>query len=85
MNKKYVFQNVDNGRILSCVLDGDKKTEDQLEQILMIRKGGGLAVVMREDGAELMDYFHASSAAFFKLLSSEDTELPVSLKWTEEN
>lgn len=84
MNKKYVFRNVDSGATLSCILDGDKKIEDQLEQICGIGKGGGLSVVMREDGAEIMDYFHASSMAFFKLLSSEDTDLPVSLKWTAE-
>ena len=84
MNKKYVLRNVDSGATFSCVIDENRKIEDQLEEYVGVRKGGGLAIRMREDGVELMDYFHNSSAAMFKILSVEDTDLAAPMKWIEE-
>lgn len=57
--------------------------DDQLSELFGIGQGGGLSVSLTERGVEINDYFHAENAATFKVLSLEDTELGVSLKWTE--
>ena len=82
MNIKYIVKN-DGGRILSCIIDSVKEPELQFEEVLGLSHGHGIGVYVREDEIEVMDYFHASSMAGFKILSREETEEPLSLKWTE--
>jgi hypothetical protein len=48
-----------------------------------ISRGYGIGVNVREDEIEVTDYYHASSMASFKILCREETQEPLSLKWTE--
>ncbi len=83
MNVKYTVQNTDNKRILSCILDSEKDIETQLEEVFHIARGHGVGVFVRESEIEITDYYHASAMASFDILSREETNEPVDLKWTE--
>ena len=83
MNIKLTVQNQDNKRKISCVLDGEKDIEHQLEQVFQISPGHGIGVFVRENEIEITDYYHASSMAGFDILSKEETTQPVELKWTD--
>ena len=86
MRIKYTVRN-DWGKILTCVVDGEKDLIDQLEEVLRIRHGNGIGVDVREAEIEVTDYYYGSSMASFAILSREETQEPVSLRWTylEEN
>ena len=86
MNIRYTVKN-DWGNILCCVVDGEKDLTSQLEEVLCIRHGNGIGVVVREAEIEVTDYYYGSSMASFAILSREETQEPVSLRWTylEEN
>jgi hypothetical protein len=84
MNVKYTVKNVDNGRVLSCVLDPNENIEKQLTQVLKITPGYGIGVYVRDSLIEVTDYYHASSMAEFEILSKEPTDAPVRTEWTAE-
>lgn len=81
MNIKYTVRN-DWGKILTCVVDGEKDLQPQFEEILHIQRGNGIGVMLHENEVEVTDYYHGSSMAGFAVLSREETEEPVSLCWT---
>ena len=82
MNIKFTVKS-DGGRILTCVLDAEKELDLQLEEVMGLSHGHGIGVTVREDEIEVVDYYHASSMAGFRVLCREETEDPLSLKWTE--
>ena len=84
MNIKYTVKNVDNGCVLSCVLDPNENIEDQLTQVFKITPGHGIGVYVRDSEIEVTDYYHASSMAEFEILSKTETPDPVSKQWTAE-
>ena len=84
MNVKYTVKNVDNGRVLSCVLDPNENIEDQLTRVFKITPGHGIGVFVRDSEIEVTDYYHASSMAAFEILSKEPTDAPLRIEWTEE-
>ena len=86
MNIRYTVKN-DWGKILCCVVDGEKDLTSQLEEVLYIRHGNGIGVIVHEAEIEVTDYYHGSAMASFAILSREETQEPVSLRWTylEEN
>ena len=81
MNKKLTVR-TEHGRLCYCVMSPCRSYDDQLSELFGIGQGGGLSARLTERGVELNDYFHAENVALFKVLSLEDTELDVSLKWT---
>ena len=82
MNVKYTVKS-ENGATLSCVIDAEGKADLQFETLMGISHGHGIGVYVREDEIEVTDYYHASVMAIFKILSREETDEPLSLKWTE--
>ena len=78
-----ISKNTDNKRILSCILDSEKDIETQFEEVFHIAHGHGIGVFVREGEIEITDYYHASAMASFNILSREETNEPVDLKWTE--
>ena len=84
MNVKYTVKNVDNGRVLSCVLDPNENIEDQLTQVFKITPGHGIGVFVRDSEIEVTDYYHASCMATFEILSKEETDAPLRTEWTAE-
>lgn len=81
MNRKYTVYS-EHKTTLSCVVDASRDIKPQLEEVLMIKRGSGIGLRLSEREIELIDYFGNSSMASFKILSAEDTDEPVSLKWT---
>ena len=81
MHIRYTVRN-DRGEILICVVDGEKDLVTQFEEILYIRPGNGISVTVRDEEVEVVDYYHGSSMAGFAVLSREETDDPVSLRWT---
>lgn len=82
MNIKYTVKS-DSGWILTCVVDGGKDLKPQFEEILYIRPGNGIGLTFLAEEIEVTDYYHGSAVALFKILSREETEESVSLRWTE--
>ena len=80
LNKKITVRS-ELGDIRYCILDPDVSYNEQLDKVAGF-SGHGLCVRFYEDRLEFVDYFHDSAMACFPILSIEDTELPVSLKWT---
>ena len=83
MNVKYTVKNIDNGKVVSCVLDPEKNVEEQLMDVFGIAPGHGVAAYVRGSDIELTDYYHASCMAIFRILSVEQTNEAVSLRWTD--
>ena len=81
MNTKLTVK-AENGKVLYCILNKDEDIISQLETVLYVH-GGGLSVRIVEDEIRVMDYYHDEVVGFFTVLSREDTEEKVSLKWTE--
>ena len=81
MNTKLTVK-AQNGKTLRCVLSNDANLENQLEKMLHA-DGGGLCVRIEYGEIRVVDYFHNETVGAFKILSKEDTEETVSLKWTE--
>ena len=77
MNIKLTVQNQDTKRKISCVLDGEKDMEHQLEQVFQISPGHGIGIFVRENEIEITDYYHASSMAGFDILSKSSTYNPI--------
>ena len=75
---------IDNGKVVSCVLDPEKNVEEQLMDVFGIAPGHGIAAYVRGSDIELTDYYHASSMAAFEILSKEPTDAPVRTEWTAE-
>ncbi len=84
MNKKYTVKN-DSGDILTCVIDGAVDAEQQLCEVCGIRKGHGFTVEIRGKEIRVVDYFAASTAGRFTIMSVTDSGLPVDLNWTKIN
>lgn len=84
MNKKYTVKN-DRGDIFTCIIDTDKDVDEQFCEVLAIRKGHGFTVEVRDKEIRIVDYFAASTAGRFEILSQTESELPVDLKWTKIN
>ena len=80
MNKKYIVK-APNEKTVFCVLSPDQPAKEQLAAVLQVH-GGGLSVELTDKEILVMDYFHGSPMAIFTILSLEDTDLPVSLRWT---
>lgn len=83
MNKKYTVK-TPIGPIYSCVLSPDRTVREQIMELFNISGGGGVSVDVNDHEFVIVDYFHGEPIAEFPILSVEDTDLPVSLKWTDE-
>ena len=81
MNTKLTVR-AENDRVLYCVLNKDEDKEKQLGEMLNAN-GGGIGVCLEEKEVRVVDYFHAETIFSYSIISLEDTEDPVSLKWTE--
>ena len=82
MNTKLTVK-AENERILYCILNKDEDMESQLGEMLLNANGRGIGVYLEEKSIRVVDYFHAETIFSFAIISFEDTEEPVSLKWTE--
>ena len=82
MNQKYTVK-APNGKTVFCILSSDTPKEEQLSTVFSLH-GGGVSVRYTDKEILVMDYFHDDPMASFPILSIEDTALPVSLKWCEE-
>jgi len=80
MNKKFTVITEHKTKAY-CVVDTNVDLCDQLLEVMDIRKGTGFCVKLTDETIELVDYFNASSCAEFKIVSVEETDEPISLKW----
>ena len=79
MNRK-ITVTAPNGKTVYCILDGGKPFDKQLSQFL--GASGGIGVVCDEDEIRVVDLFHNDVFARFAILKIENTDLPVSLQWS---
>ena len=79
MNKKLTVL-TPRGNVAYCVLSPSKDYEKQLEELFDIH-GHGLCVVFDKKTLKVRDYFCDETMATFEVLSFEDSEDEVVLKW----
>lgn len=84
MNKKITVRN-EFGKIRYCVLDGNRDFEQQLNewQFGSAHPNGGICVCFHPTEIQFVDYFHADPMATFPILSIEDTDEDVAVKWID--
>ena len=70
-----------HGTKTCCVIDKEKDLEYQLEDIVRIGHGHGLAVHLEKEWINVVDYYHAENMAEYKILSVEETDAPLSTGW----
>ena len=82
MNKKITVKR-DSGEICYCILSGDTSLEDQFNKWYFGSKHpqNGLCVNFCETSVDVVDYYHAEKMASFNVLSIEDTNEDICLKW----
>lgn len=82
MNKKLTVK-TEFGDLRYCVLSSERELEEQLMEVLGFSKGYGITVKLSEKHVNVVDYFHGETKGSFTIVSMENSELPVSLTWTE--
>lgn len=84
MNKKITVKHPD-GKILYCILSGDRSFEDQLNEWHYgdANPRGGLCIYVRERTIDVTDYYTASALVSFEILSIENTQLDVAPQWKD--
>lgn len=80
MNKKMTVK-TERG-IASCVLSDEKSFDEQLMELFGFTKGHGMWAGIEDNCVKVEDYFVQETLSSFPILSVEDTDEPVSLKWT---
>ena len=81
MNKKITVINGYNKKMY-CIVDANLDVTKQIEQIMDVGKGG-LGINVTNTSIALVDYFHSENVAVFPIVSIEETEQEVSLKWNK--
>ena len=80
MNKKMTVK-TELG-IATCVLSDEKSAYEQILELFGYDGKHGMWAGIEGDTVKVMDYFVQETVATFPILSVEDTDEPVSLKWT---
>ena len=81
MNKKITVLNGYNKKMY-CIVDAELDLSKQLEKI-MDAGSHGVGVEVTDKHIALRDYFHAENIFVYPIVSIEETELELSLKWNE--
>ena len=81
MNEKWTVKDA-SGRLRFCVLDATTDAAEQLAAVLDIKPGYGRAV--RADDAQIciVDYYTNETIGSFDIVRVEQTDLPLSLRWS---
>ncbi len=79
MNKKIIYK-TEHGDIRYCIIDPDKDSKLQLEQVFGITPGHGFSIEMDEKEIRLRDYFAGETRASFPIIAMEDSDLVVCLE-----
>ena len=82
MNKKLIVKGGD-GKLLFCVLSSERSYDDQLCELMEFGKNGGITASLGKESVDISDYYHAERIGSLPVVSFEDTNLCVSLKWNE--
>ena len=82
MNKKLTVKGGD-GNLRFCVLSPERSYDDQLCEMMGFGENGGITVSLGMESVDIVDYFHADCIGSLPVISFKDTDLDVSLEWTE--
>ena len=80
MNKKFTVR-TPRGETAYCVLSREKDYGYQLEEMMQVGHSNGVCVEVDETWISVLDYYHAETMAKFEILSTEETEEPVTAEW----
>lgn len=80
MNKKYTVR-TELGEAY-CILSAERGEQEQFMELFGFEKGHGMWAGVEEGCVIVEDYFCLERLAAFPILSIEETDEPVSLKWT---
>lgn len=80
MNKKMTVK-TETG-VSTCVLSDGEDFDAQLMRLYGFTKGHGMWAGIEDGCVKVQDYFVDETLASFPILSIEDTDEAVSLKWT---
>lgn len=72
MNTRLVLRNSDD-KLVYCVLDGERDTEEQLKEVFSLRAGYGFTVRVTAQTVAVVDGFHADTVASWDIVAYEDT------------
>ena len=79
MNKKMTVQT--QRGIAYCVLSDRRGVDEQISELFGYDGKHGMWAGIEGENIKVMDYFVQETLATFPILSVEDTDEPVSLKW----
>ena len=82
MNKKITVK-TPHGKVCYAVFDKERSDSEQICELFGIDGEHGISVEFQGEQIVVTDYYHAEPMAEFDILSIDDTDLPVSLKWNE--
>ena len=80
MNKKMTVQT--QRGVAYCVLSDERSVDEQILELFGYDGKHGMWAGIEGETIKVMDYFVQETIATFPILSVEDTDEPVSLKWT---
>lgn len=81
MNKKYTVK-TERGESY-CILSAARDEQEQFMELFGFEKGHGMWAGVENGCVIVEDYFCLEKLATFPILSIEETDEPVSLKWTK--